>query len=176
MSVCVGFFLTLLFSLVVCLFIVICFVCFYGNLFGFTFFFSVVGLFGNILCVCCFVNWQFLYLFALLPVSWFLSPNLSRSLIKLRTSNHSLPVETGRWVNTPNNNRLCNLWYKVNDGDEFHYLFECLYFEKERECYLPHFYCVKPNIHELEFLLRQLSNRRMSYLRKLIQCIMSTFV
>ena len=56
----------------------------------------------------------------------------ARILLKFRTSNHNLPVETGRWKNVPFVNRICKLCN--NDvGDEFHYLFKCPSFVNERK-------------------------------------------
>ena len=50
-------------------------------------------------------------------------------LIKSRTNNHRLPVETGGWENIPLNERKCQLCAKNNLGDEYHsiylYLFYC---------------------------------------------------
>ena len=43
-------------------------------------------------------------------------------IIKFRTSNHKLPVETGRWENVPLDGRKCQLYTKTDIGDEFHYL------------------------------------------------------
>ena len=63
------------------------------------------------------------------------------SLIKFRTGNHRLPVETGRWENLPLNERKCHLCTKNDIGDEYHYLFCCCYFEPERKRLLkPMFY------------------------------------
>ena len=47
------------------------------------------------------------------------------SLLKFRLSNRLLPVETGRWENTPLEDRKCTLCLiaKNDIGDEFHYLF-----------------------------------------------------
>lgn len=50
---------------------------------------------------------------------------LRKKLIKFRTSNHRLPVETGRWYNIHFNERLCLLCNKGLIGDEFHYVLEC---------------------------------------------------
>ena len=48
------------------------------------------------------------------------------SLLKFRLSNHRLPVEAGRWENTPLvEDRKCTLCSKHDIGDEFHYLFVC---------------------------------------------------
>ena len=63
------------------------------------------------------------------------------SLIKFRTGNHRLPIETGRWENLPLNERKCHLCPKNDIGDEYHNLFCCCYFESERKRLLkPKFY------------------------------------
>ena len=47
--------------------------------------------------------------------------NNTEILARFRTSNHRLPIETGRWTNIPRNQRTCNL---CGDGlgDEYHYI------------------------------------------------------
>ena len=57
------------------------------------------------------------------------------SLLKFRLSNHRLPVETGRWENTPLEDRKCILCRKYDIGDEFHYLFVCDHFISDRKKY-----------------------------------------
>lgn len=53
--------------------------------------------------------------------------SLSTYFTKFRTRNHRLPIETGNWNRVPRNIRFCN--HCVNKiGDEFHYLFECVFF------------------------------------------------
>ena len=42
------------------------------------------------------------------------------ALLKFRLSNHRLPVETGRWENTPLDERKCVLCEKNDIGDKFH--------------------------------------------------------
>ena len=42
--------------------------------------------------------------------------------LKFRTANHRLPVETGRWINMPYNNRSCVLCNTSKFADEFHYI------------------------------------------------------
>ena len=48
-----------------------------------------------------------------------------RLIIKFRTSNHYLPVETGRWNNIVVEDKLCTLCEESDIGDEFHNLFVC---------------------------------------------------
>ena len=46
-------------------------------------------------------------------------------LTKFRLCNHKLPIETGRWLNLPRNDRLCTLCTRNCIGDEYHFLLEC---------------------------------------------------
>ena len=66
--------------------------------------------------------------------------HLAICILKFQTSNHKLPVETGRWQQIPFTERHCP--YCVRElGDEFHYLFVCPKFRKEREQFInPHVY------------------------------------
>ena len=60
-------------------------------------------------------------------------------IIKFRTSNHKLPVETGRWENVPLDERICQLYTKkkkkkkTDMGDDFHCLLCFKYFEPKRK-------------------------------------------
>ena len=48
-----------------------------------------------------------------------------RALTKLRTSNHNLAIETGRWTKTDRNDRLCTQCTESKIEDEIHFLFDC---------------------------------------------------
>jgi hypothetical protein len=48
---------------------------------------------------------------------------------KLRTRNHKLPIECGRWQGIERNRRLCKLYQKQEIGDEFEYILECPFFK-----------------------------------------------
>ena len=48
-----------------------------------------------------------------------------RALTKLRTSNHNLAIETGRWTQTDRNDRLCTHCTQSKIEDEIHFLFDC---------------------------------------------------
>ena len=48
-----------------------------------------------------------------------------RALTKLRTSNHNLAIETGRWTQTDRNDRLCTQCTQSKIEDEIHFLFDC---------------------------------------------------
>ena len=51
-----------------------------------------------------------------------LPPKFRTILLKSRTTNHRLPVETGRWINMPYNERSCVLCNTSKIADEFHYI------------------------------------------------------
>ena len=55
---------------------------------------------------------------------------------KLRTSNHQLPTEVGRWDRTELFDRKCNLCSSNDIGDEFHFICKCSYFAKARSTYV----------------------------------------
>ena len=67
-------------------------------------------------------------------------------LIKFRTSNYKLPIETGRWENINIEDRKCQLCYKNDLGDDFHYLLTCSYFDHDRKNYIKPYFYTRPNI------------------------------
>ena len=81
-----------------------------------------------------------------------LTLQLRVSMTKFRCRNTKLPVVTGAYCNTPYNERLCNMCNLHEIGDEFHFIFKCSYFKKERKKYLNNHYTKTPSIikfHEL---------------------------
>ena len=70
----------------------------------------------------------------------------------MRTSNLHLPIETGRWDNTPRQDSICTLLCNENIGDEFHILFRCKNRNiiTLRENILPIYYYNNPDIRKIE--------------------------
>ena len=68
-------------------------------------------------------------------------------ICKLRCSNTKFPVETGRWTNTPRDERICNLCHDGSIADEFHYICICSNEEvkKLRLKYIPRYYYHNPS-------------------------------
>ena len=58
------------------------------------------------------------------------------SILKFRTANHLLPIETGRYDGTPLEDRKCTLCKTNEVGTEKHYLFHCPFFKEKREIHL----------------------------------------
>ena len=74
-------------------------------------------------------------------------------IIKFRTSNHNLPVETGRWEDVPLDERMCQLCTKTDIGGEFHYLLCCKYFDSERKRLMKPYFYTRPNMLNFKDLL-----------------------
>ena len=74
-----------------------------------------------------------------------LSNKFRTILLKFRTTNHRLPVETGRWINMPYNDRSCVLCNTSKIADEFHYILEWSALTIIRKEYL-HRYYIRPNV------------------------------
>lgn len=73
---------------------------------------------------------------------------------RFRTTNHNLPIESGRWGNTDRNDRKCNLCNLNEVGDEFHYLFVCSAFQNERSNFLKQKIRTRPNILKMRDLFQ----------------------
>lgn len=69
-------------------------------------------------------------------------------LCKFRTSNHRLPVETGRYVRRNREDRICEKCHQ-GIGDESHYLFSCPFFNDLRRKFIPTFYNSPRKVKEL---------------------------
>ena len=56
-----------------------------------------------------------------------------RSMCKIRISSHSLKIETGRFTNTPRNERLCTKCSSNTIENELHFLITCVKYDCERQ-------------------------------------------
>ena len=83
-----------------------------------------------------------------------LSPNERALITKLRCCSLKIPVETGRWVNIPREERISHLC--DNDiGSEYHYIFECSFpnVVDIRKKHIPSYYTKYPNFQKMIGLL-----------------------
>ena len=60
------------------------------------------------------------------------TPAKGQIIVYFRTSNHKLPIETGRWNNTDIGERQCTVCNQNDFGDEFHNILKCPYFCNQR--------------------------------------------
>ena len=72
-----------------------------------------------------------------------LSPKDIVTLSKFRCRTHTLPVNNSRYDASLLNEMQCLLCLSSDLGDEFHYIFECPFFQKERRL------CVPANIYKI---------------------------
>ena len=94
----------------------------------------------------------------------FLSDKDALTLCRFRTCNHYLPIEKGRWANTPRDQRKCRLCQTDGLGDEFHYLLECPALQIERRLMLPNYTVRHPNIIKFNKIM---TCRKQSVVKKL---------
>lgn len=74
-------------------------------------------------------------------------PAIYRKYIcKLRTTNHKLAVERGRYVNIPRHLRFCEMCGEDVMGDEFHFLLQCSRLSDVRKQFLPRYYTKHVNM------------------------------
>ena len=104
-----------------------------------------------------------------------LSKNKYTSLLKFRTSNHKLPIETGRWNKTDIADRKCTICSLNMIGDEFHYLFECPCLNTERKMFLKRRFYVRPNMHKFCQLMQSTNKITLTKLSSFVQIIMNKF-
>ena len=96
-------------------------------------------------------------------------------IIKYKTGHHRLPIETGRWDDTPLNERKCNVCNKNDIGDEYHYLFSCDFFKNERKLYLKPYFYVNPNIYKYRELFTSNTETTLIKLSNFVRIIMQKF-
>ena len=103
-----------------------------------------------------------------------LPKNYYLSLYKFRTTNHKLPIETGRWEGVPLNERKCPLC-NIDIGDEFHFIFKCTHFNAERTMYLKPYFYRCPNMLKFKELFSTNNRKALINLAKFVDVIMKSF-
>ncbi|MEW8546520.1 MAG: reverse transcriptase family protein [Candidatus Thiodiazotropha sp.] len=97
------------------------------------------------------------------------------ALAKFRTTNNRLPIEKGRWDNIDRNERYCNLCNTNLIGDEFHYIFECEFFNNVRKMYLPKYYLKHYNTFKFAQLMSNSSTKQLHRLSQFVTLILRMF-
>lgn len=90
------------------------------------------------------------------------------ALAKFRISAHSLSIETGRYDNTPRENRLCRLCNLRQVENEYHFLIVCPQYRELRIKYLKPYFCHWPTIQKFETLKSSVSQKSLINLAKFI--------
>ena len=94
-----------------------------------------------------------------------------KAFIRIRTNNHRLPIETGRWRRAAMKDRTC---YLCNEtlGDEIHVIFECKQFKDIRKKYLKSYYYKNPNVIKFQQLFNTESKKELINLCRFVNEIL----
>ena len=97
------------------------------------------------------------------------------TFLKFRTTNHRLPVETGRWNGTEHENRICT---KCNNGigDEYHFIMECKSFLTERKKFIDKIFYQRPNVVKFNQVMNSSDKVKLEKLCRFIRIINKSFV
>lgn len=104
-----------------------------------------------------------------------LPSDLSTALCHFRCLNHKLPIEWGRFWEVERDDRTCDLCFLNKLGDEFHYIFECTYFEDQRRLYIPKDLSKSQNILKFETLMKTDDVHTLFKLGKFCKILLNTF-
>ena len=95
-------------------------------------------------------------------------------LTRFRCGNHKLPIAVGRYTGIPKTERLCNLCDAKSLGDEFHYIFQCTTFKKERSTYVNEKFLKHPSTLTMEILFTSEDPTSLSKLATFCSIIMAS--
>jgi hypothetical protein len=104
-----------------------------------------------------------------------LPDNLKFILLRFRTLNHRLPVQSGRMNNIPHNERSCSKCTSDDIGDEFHYVMTCPFFAEKRKKFIPQRFWKRPNIIKFQSLFCDSSLHLLIRLTYFVKIIMNEF-
>ena len=97
------------------------------------------------------------------------------NLFKFRTGKHKLPVEVGRWDDSPLDDRKCSLCTLDEVGDEYHYLLQCPYFKTQRQLYIKPYYARRPSMIKFCELNKSNDATVLTKLSKFVKIIIDKF-
>ena len=108
---------------------------------------------------------------------YLLSADCHTFITKLRTNNNKLAIVTGRYNNTPREDRKCSSCHLNVVGDEYHLIFECVNEEivQNRNRFIPLYYRNRPSMETFCELLgskkEKLLNEFSLFLKKSVNII-----
>lgn len=100
---------------------------------------------------------------------------MRKSFINFRICNHKLPIETGRWRQIDRNLRKCNRCLGNAIGDEFHYVFECPFFDLDRSLIVPFIRRNRANAVVFYNLFNETNFSKLKRLCKFLEIILDSF-
>ena len=97
------------------------------------------------------------------------------AICKFKCANSKIPAITGRYTNTPIEDRTCTVCDSKLIGNEFHYLFQCSKFNAERIKYIDKYYYQYPDENKMMYLFNESSKKQLLNLGKFIYNVMLEF-
>ena len=94
--------------------------------------------------------------------------HLKTSLAKFRTSAHQLAIETGRYTNTPQNERHCKSCNMNLIESEYHFLLVCPKYRELRSKYFTSYFCHSPSLNKFDSLMSSNSKKTIYNIAKFI--------
>ena len=93
------------------------------------------------------------------------------TILRFRTTNNNLPVNSQRFYEVSREERLCKKCNSLSVADEFHYLFVCDYFKCKREECLDRKYYTLPNTQKYRRLFKSTEKKELLKLKHFIDVI-----
>ena len=88
-------------------------------------------------------------------------------MAQIRTDHHPLEIESGRYIKTARERRLCKICM-LDTEDEYHFVLKCDRYTDLRNKYLPNKYYMNPNLHKFNMLFSSRSEDVLLSLAKFI--------
>ena len=85
---------------------------------------------------------------------------LRNNVSRFRCRNHKLPIEKGIYQNIPRSERVCIKCTRSAIGDEFHYIFDCPFFEDQKNTYLPKYCQNNPSAPKFKSIMNDVNKLR----------------
>ena len=109
--------------------------------------------------------------FAQEPYLSILPYNCAITMIRFRTTNNALPVNSLRAFDIDRDLRLCHKCNSDNEANEFHYLFVCEHFKNKREQCLDRKYYIRPDHRKYSILFNSKNKTELLRLKHFIDYI-----
>ena len=95
---------------------------------------------------------------------------------KFRCGNSKLPVVVGKFEGIDYSGRLCQFCNSESLGDEFHYIFQCCCFTKERNLLLKSYFRRRPSVIKMKELFETQNRKTLANLIRFCKIIMEKFL
>ena len=103
-----------------------------------------------------------------------LSPQYHTVMSKFRCGSNKLPVNKYRFIGNEAD-KMCKLCDKHDIGDEYHYMFICSHFRRERELHLKKYFFTRPNTQKMDILFSTKNKKTLKNLAKFQAKILGFF-